>query len=44
MPDKEINYLAKKYCALCYEPLDDNFDGTCSACDRKPRRSTCLNV
>ena len=41
MPDKEINYLAKKYCALCYEPLDDNFDGTCSACGQK---TTALNV
>ncbi len=37
----DVNYLAKKYCALCYEPLDDNFDGTCGACGQK---TTALNV
>ena len=41
MADNEINYLEKKYCALCFEPLDDNFDGTCGACGQK---TTALNV
>ncbi len=41
MADNVINYLAKKYCALCYEPLDDDFDGTCGSCGQK---TTALNV
>ena len=41
MADNEINYLEKKYCALCFEPLDDNFDGTCGACGQK---TTALDV
>lgn len=41
MADNEINYLAKKYCALCYEPLDDDFDGTCGSCGQK---TTALNI
>lgn len=41
MADNEINYLAKKYCALCFEPLDNDFDGTCGACGQK---TTALNV
>lgn len=41
MADNEINYLAKKYCALCFEPLDDDFDGTCGSCGQK---TTALNI
>lgn len=41
MAGEEINYLAKKYCALCFEPLDNDFDGTCGACGQK---TTALNV
>lgn len=41
MAGDETNYLAKKYCALCFEPLDDDFDGTCGACEQK---TTALNV
>lgn len=41
MADREINYLSKKYCALCFEPLDDDFDGMCGACGQK---TTALNV
>ncbi|MCM1165845.1 MAG: hypothetical protein NC299_11065 [Lachnospiraceae bacterium] len=41
MANGDVNYLAKKYCALCFEPLDDDFSGTCSACGRK---TTALNL
>lgn len=41
MAGNETNYLTKKYCSLCFEPLDDNFDGTCGACGQK---TTALNV
>ncbi len=41
MANNEINYLGKKYCGQCFEPLEENFDGTCSACGQK---TAALNV
>lgn len=35
MADREINYFGLKYCALCFEPLFDDFDGTCPVCGQK---------
>lgn len=41
MAGEDINYLAKKYCALCFEPLDDDFCGVCQTCGQK---TTALNL
>lgn len=41
MANRDINYLAKKYCGQCFEPLDDDFDGTCEACGQK---TAALNI
>ena len=39
--EKVQNYFEVKYCALCFEPLDDDFDGTCPVCGQK---TTALNI
>ena len=39
--DNVRNYFEVKYCALCFEPLDDDFDGTCPVCGQK---TTALNI
>lgn len=39
--EKVSNCFEVKYCALCFEPLDDDFDGVCPVCGQK---TTALNV
>lgn len=39
--EKVSNCFDVKYCALCFEPLDDDFDGVCPECGQK---TTALNV